>query len=526
MGRWLLPVITGVSTAWAFPPFNMGQLAWLSLVPLLFAVENCSWGEAFRRGYIAGLAFFGMTTWWVVHVSVPGAVATIAFLALYFGAAAVVFAVVRARIVGTDAAAPSGIDDSVVRNVGAAVVGSACWTTLEWVRGWFLLGGFPWNFLGVSQWQAGPFIQFASVTGVYGVSALLCFVNYAFYFTIRRLVRQIIKRTPVRRLSWEFYIAMVLVALAFMHGIGEIRSGQEQKTRTLRLGLVQPDIPQSLKFEPGEKQMILSRLSDQTEVLLADRPDLIIWPETAMPWIIQNDRESVELVTNILAKSKAYLLTGYFDDRYPKLYNAAILFTPQATIAGVYRKIHLVPFGEYVPLRSIWAPLLKRVGPKDYNVDDFFDMSTGDDYTILVANGFRFGAVICYEDTVPGLYRKFVQRDVDFMVNLTNDAWFKTSPELEMHLANAVFRAVENRRPLVRATNNGVTCVVGEHGFIRSRCLPFVQGSLSCELSLPADRTQTFYTRHGDVFVAACAAIAVLGIGLAAFRGNRLESRA
>ncbi|MGO9527960.1 MAG: apolipoprotein N-acyltransferase [Verrucomicrobiia bacterium] len=526
LGRWLLPVITGVSTAWAFPPFNMGQLAWLSLVPLLFAVENCSWGEAFRRGYIAGLAFFGMTTWWVVHVSVPGAVATIAFLALYFGAAAVVFAVVRARIVGTDAAAPSGIDDSVVRNVGAAVVGSACWTTLEWVRGWFLLGGFPWNFLGVSQWQAGPFIQFASVTGVYGVSALLCFVNYAFYFTIRRLVRQISKRTPVRRLSWEFYIAMVLVALAFMHGIGEIRSGQEQKTRTLRLGLVQPDIPQSLKFEPGEKQMILSRLSDQTEVLLADRPDLIIWPETAMPWIIQNDRESVELVTNILAKSKAYLLTGYFDDRYPKLYNAAILFTPQATIAGVYRKIHLVPFGEYVPLRSIWAPLLKRVGPKDYNVDDFFDMSTGDDYTILVANGFRFGAVICYEDTVPGLYRKFVQRDVDFMVNLTNDAWFKTSPELEMHLANAVFRAVENRRPLVRATNNGVTCVVGEHGFIRSRCLPFVQGSLSCELSLPADRTQTFYTRHGDVFVAACAAIAVLGIGLAAFRGNRLESRA
>ncbi len=243
-----------------------------------------------------------------------------------------------------------------------------------------------------------------------------------------------------------------------------------------------------------------------------------------MPWVIQNDRESVELVTNILARSKAHLLTGYFDDRYPKLYNAAILFTPRAGIAGVYRKIHLVPFGEYVPLRSIWAPLLKRVGPKDYNVDDFFDMSTGTDYTIFEADGFRFGSVICYEDTVPGLYRGYVQRDVDFMVNLTNDAWFKTSPELEMHLANAVFRAVENRRPLVRATNNGVTCVVGERGFIRSRCLPFVQGSLSCELSLPADRAQTFYTRHGDVFVAACVAIAVLGIGLAAFRDNRLQS--
>lgn len=518
MGRWLLPLITGVATAWAFPPFNMGQMAWLSLVPLLFAIENCAWGEAFRRGYIAGLAFFGMTTWWIVHVSVPGAVATIAFLALYFGAAASSFAVVRARIAGTD--------DSVVRNLAAAVVGTACWTTLEWVRGWFLLGGFPWNFLGVSQWQAGPLIQFASVTGVYGVSALLCLVNYAFYFTIRRLVRQIGKPAPLRRLSWEFYVAMVLVALAFMHGIGEIRSGQEQKTRSLRVGLVQPDIPQSLKFEPGEKQMILSRLGDQTDVLLADHPDLIIWPETAMPWVIQNDRESVDLVTNILAKSKAHLLTGYFDDRYPKLYNAAILFTPQAHIGGVYRKIHLVPFGEFVPLRSIWAPLLKRVGPKDYNVDDFFDMSTGDEYSIFEANGLRFGTVICFEDTLPDLYRRFVQRDVDFMVNLTNDAWFKTSPELQMHLANAVFRAVENRRLLVRATNNGVTCVVSEHGFIRSHCVPFVQGSLSSELSLPTERTQTFYTRHGDVFVAGCAVIAVLGIGLAAFRGNRLESRA
>src|SRR5208283_635455 len=159
----------------------MGQMAWLSLVPLLFAIENCPRGEAFRRGYIAGLVFFGMTTWWIVHVSVPGAIAVIAFLALYFGAAAAIFAMVGVRIAGTNTASTGGIDDSVVRNVCAAVVGTACWTTLEWVRGWFLLGGFPWNFLGASQWQAGPLIQFASVTGVYGVSALLCFVNYAFY---------------------------------------------------------------------------------------------------------------------------------------------------------------------------------------------------------------------------------------------------------------------------------------------------------------------------------------------------------
>jgi apolipoprotein N-acyltransferase len=127
---------------------------------------------------------------------------------------------------------------------------------------------------------------------------------------------------------------------------------------------------------------------------------------------------------------------------------------------------------------------------------------------------------------VPELYRGFVQRDVDFMVNLTNDAWFKTSPELEMHLASAVFRAVENRRPLVRATNNGVTCVVDEHGFVRAQCAPFAQGSLSYELHRAVDHTQTFYTRRGNVFIAACALVSIVAIGLAAFRGNRLQSRA
>jgi apolipoprotein N-acyltransferase len=524
--RWFLPVTAGVLTALAFPPFNMGQLAWLSLVPLIFAVENCDRGEAFRRGYIAGLAFFGMTVWWVVHVTVPGAVALIASLALYFGAASVVFAIVSARIAKTNAATPEVGADSVVRNLGAAVVASTSWVTLEWVRGWFLLGGFPWNDLGVSQWQAVPFIQFANVTGVYGVSALLCFVNFAFYFTIRRLIRQIGKDAPMRRLSWEFYAGMALVCLAFAHGLREIRSGAGQPSRTLRLGLVQADIPQTLKFDPNQKQMILSRHRELTEALLADRPELIIWPETATPWVIQNDRESVDLVTNILARSDAYLLTGFFDDRRPRMYNAAILFTPQRAIAGIYRKLHLVPFGEYIPLRAIWSPLLKRIGPKDYDVDDFFDLSPGDEYTVFEANGFRFGTVICFEDTVADLYCRFVQRDVDFMVNLTNDAWFKTSPESEMHLANAVFRAVENRRPLVRATNNGVTCAVSEHGFIRARCAPFTQASLSYELRLPADHTQTFYTRHGDVFVVACAVVSLVAIGLAAFRRNRLQSPA
>ena len=509
--------------AFAFPPFNINQLAWVALVPLLFAVENCDRGEAFRRGYIAGLTFFGMTVWWLVHVTVPGAIATVAFLALYFGAAAVVFSTVAAWLAKSTAADDDGSRDSLIRNLGAAVIGTTCWVTLEWVRGWFLLGGFPWNFLGVSQWQAGPLIQFANVTGVYGVSALLCFVNHGFYFTIRRIVRQMGGGTTARRLHWEFYVAMMLVCLALWHGIGEIRSGAGQSTRILRLALVQPDIPQSLKFDPNERGLILSRHRQLTETLLADHPDLIVWPETAIPWAVQYDPESAELVTNLLAKSQAHLLTGYFDNRQRQMFNAAILFTPKPVISDIYRKIHLVPFGEYVPLRRAWAPLLRKIGPRDYDVDDFFDLSAGEEYTIFDAMGVRFGAVICYEDTVPSLYRRFVQRDVDFMINLTNDAWFKTSPELETHLANAVFRAIESHRPLVRATNNGVTCVINEHGFITARCAPFKPATLSVSLSLPVDRAQPFYTRHGDVFVALCAVMAVTTLGFLLARSSRIR---
>jgi len=500
--------------ALAFPPFNMGQMAWLCLVPLFWALENCGRGEAFRRGYIAGLVFFGMTTWWIVHVTMPGSVGLVAFLSLYFGAAAAAFVMVRTLISRKCATAGSENNDPIIRNLIVAVVGTACWTTLEWLRGWFLWGGFPWNFLGVSQWQAVPLIQFANVTGVYGVSALLCFVNYTFYFTTRRFAQQLGKAVPVHRLSWEFYAGMVLVCLAFVHGVREIRAATGQESRTLRLGLVQADIPQTLKFDPESRKLILSRHRELTEALLAAHPDLIIWPETAMPWAVQNDRESVELITNILARSNAHLLTGFVDIRPPKMFNAAILLTPQPSIAGIYRKTHLVPFGEYIPLRALWSPLLKRIGPKDYDVDDFLDLSTGDGYTVFDAKGFRFGAVICYEDTVASLYRRFVQHGVDFMVNLTNDAWFKTSPESELHLANAVFRAVENRRPLVRATNNGITCVVNEQGFIRARCLPFIQASLSYELNVPGGREQTFYTKHGDVFVGICGVISIAMMGV------------
>lgn len=535
--RWLLPIATGVLLALAYPPFNFSQLAWLALVPLLFAAQRCDRGETFRRGYIAGLVFFGATVWWTIHVTLPGMVALVAFLALYFGAAAMLFTIVNRvfDIVNTlggaegdkraaaaadgdrkAADAEAGVEqgegtasDSAWRNLLVATMCSAAWVTLEWVRGWFLFGGFGWNGLGVSQHSVVPLIQFASVTGVYGVSALVCFVNFALFFTARRFVLKLYHPELLRQPSWEFYIAMILICGAFAQGLREIR--RMESPRTLRLALVQGDIPQSLKFDPREKPMILERYERLTRLAIAGKPDLIIWPETATPQPMRYDADSFALVTNLAAKADACLLTGTIDatphSSPPELFNGAILVCPEGRIAGIYHKIHLVPFGEYVPLRRLAVPFLKLLGPKGYEVGDDYGFENGKEFTVFEVGGVRFGTVICFEDTMPDLYRHFVQRGVDFMVNVTNDAWFKTSPAAEMHLANAVFRAAETRRPLVRCTNNGVTCVVDEFGFVRTRLQPFTDGSVNWELALPAARAITFYAQHGDVFVGVCAVV-------------------
>jgi len=496
--------------ALAYPPFDFGQLGWIALIPLLFALEGCALGEAFRRGYLAGVVFFALTIWWIVHVTLPGTVALIAFLALYFGAAAVWFTWIMPFAAGRQAAI-------AFRNLLVTMLGTAGWITLEWLRGKLLFGGFPWNFLGVTQWRAVPLIQFASVAGVYGVSALVCFINLAFYFTIRRFVTQMRQTGQRRGLSWEFYVAMALIGFALWYGFRTMFLQKPSFTRTLRLALVQGNIPQTLKFEPAQKPMILERYRTLTETATVSRVDMIVWPETATPDPLRYDPESFALVTNCAVKAKAYLLTGTIDvtpySSPAEVFNGAILVRPDGSLAEIYHKIHLVPFGEYVPLHKI-IPIFKWLTP----ITDSFER--GREFTLFHLGELRFGAVICFEDTVPEVYRRFIKRGADFMVNLTNDAWFKTSPAADMHLANAVFRCAETHRPLVRCTNNGITCLVDQFGFVnpQTRLAPFTRGSLLCELTVLEAANLTFYTTHGDWAVAVCALMTGLAIGLGWWR--------
>lgn len=507
--RWLLPILTGVLMALSYPSFNIGECAWICLLPLLFAMEGGNPRQAFWRGYLAGAVFFGMTIWWTVHVTILGTVALIAVLALYFGAAATGFALVRQK---------TGAGDVFVWNLVYALVGTSWWVTLEWVRGHFLFGGFGWNGMGVSQHQTLPLIQIASITGVYGVSVLVVLVNFGIYFTVRRFLGPAMGESSMRRLSWELYAVVIVLCGAFLYGLDILRK-EPATARGLRIALIQGNIPQSLKFDPNQKPMVLQRYRALTEKASLLKPELIIWPETALPDALRYDADSYGLATNMVARANAFLLTGSIDMAAGKTgiehFNGAVLMGADGRLLGLYHKIHLVAFGEYVPLRKI-LPIFKYFTP----IDGSFER--GQAHHIFHLPNLRFGTVICFEDTLPDLYRKFVKQGVDFMVNLTNDGWFKESPAAEMHLANAIFRAVETRRPLVRCTNNGVTCVVDEYGHINPRQrLPLHQeGMLVCELALPHQMEVTFYTQHGDWLVGCCALISAAAMGWFAWQAR------
>ncbi|MDW8344705.1 MAG: apolipoprotein N-acyltransferase [Verrucomicrobiae bacterium] len=509
-GSFGLPACAGVVLALAYPPFDAFQLGWVGLIPLLWAVESVPPGEAFRRGYLAGLFFFGLTVWWVGHVTVPGAVTLIILLALYFGAAGWWLGLVGRYFFRNG-------HDRAGRNLLAALVAAAGWVVIEWFRARFIMGGFGWNGLGVSQYRAAALLQFISVTGGYGASALLVVINVIFYATVRRWLMHLRAGQPVRRLSWELYAVMVTVCVLFLVGAREIARRDQTPSQSLRVLMVQANIPQSLKFVPDKAQMILDRHRHLTLTGAASQPNLIIWPETALPHPMRYDPVSYELATNIAITTGTYLLTGTIDYRSgsypPEAYNAAILLGPDGTTRQIYHKIHLVPFGEYVPFQRWTRGLLKLIGPEGYDITEGFGFHRGREWTVFTLwepVELRFASVICFEDTVPHLYRQFARQDVHFLVNLTNDAWFRESPAAAQHLANAVFRAIETRRPLLRATNNGITSIVDQCGVVRAELAPFTEGALTATINIPLEPPTTFYMRHGDVFVAVCALVAFL----------------
>ena len=510
---WLAAILSGLLCTACFPPFNVSWLCWIALTPLISAVwfsganSKRRWLRNLLLGYVAGVTFFTSALSWLASL---GALYESFFLrglsfllSIYLGMHFAFWAWFVGLI------APNQFLSSG-KNLLVAFVAACAWVAHEWVRGW-LFSGFGWDGLGVALSANWPMIQIAEFTGVAGLSFLIAFANMIAVTTALRLVHE----TRTRQMRPHFDLTLTMLALVGLFAFGLHRIQFPARATPLRVAAVQANVPQLQKFDPQFTRMIFERLTNYSVVALRANPpaDLIVWPESSVPDLARDQTTlSHRFVINFATSSRADLLLGSLDSEDRHDYNAALLVGAGGHAMQIYRKLHLVPFGEYVPLRHsfpLFAAIASRWVPADFEV--------GREFTVfrLTKSNVAVAPLICFEDTIGELTRRFVLRGANLLVNMTNDAWFLHSAGSEQHLGNAVFRCVEGRRPMVRAANTGVTCFINEFGRVTQvlrdeKGSTFTEGVLIGEVNVPQDGGLTFYVRHGELFAKACAGVTLI----------------
>ncbi|HEY2799820.1 MAG TPA: apolipoprotein N-acyltransferase [Chthoniobacterales bacterium] len=517
---WLAAVLSGLLVTACFAPFDCIWLCWFALTPLLAAIWFS--GEGGKRrgardlllGYVAGLVFYWTAFSWLYTVTWLGLILLAPYMAIYFALWGWLAGLVRPRRPAARSQPNEFLQKarspwlSSARNLGIASLLACGWTGLEWVRGW-MFSGWGWNGMGVPLHGILPLIQIAQFTGVAGLSFVVVFANVITIATVRRFIAE----TKVQQRRPHFDFTLTLVAIVGICAYG-IRVMQERPpTRPLRVAAVQSDVPREEKFSLQFQGATFYKFAHLTRLALATKPppDLVIWPESAMPGPVLEDASNYRFVMNVSAAMNADLLLGSLDQDEKGDYNAALLIPARAGKPQVYHKLHLVPFGEYVPGRNAVPFVAEVVG--DQVPSDF---SRGKDTVVFrLTNGLLVAPLICFEDTLGELTRQFVLRGANLLANVTNDGWFLRSAGSQQHLNNAIFRCVETRRPLVRAANTGVTCFVNQFGRVTqaltdSKGSTFTEGVLTGVVEVPTSRALTFYVRHGELFAELCGCVALI----------------
>jgi len=482
----LVAALSGGLLALSFPRPDLYLLAWVALVPLLLVMEK----RPFASGFWAGATFFSAVLYWLNIVmttfggldpfsSLVAYLLLVTYLALFFGVAT--WLAWRSK-----------------QRLGVPVLFSlpVIWVALELLRSW-LLTGFPWALIGYSQQNFSLAIQSADVTGVYGVGLMLIAVN--------ALIAQLIQYP--RHVFSRWAVIGVALLLTSHFGYGIWRSGQlsDERPEQLRVALIQGNFEQSQKWDPALQQQTIDRYLSLSHQALADLPDLLIWPEAATPFFLQDPSPLAVQVHELPQRSGIPLLVGSpayqvgSDGAYQYL-NSAFLIGTDGVRHARSDKVHLVPFGEYVPLGKLLSFIDKLVvGVGDFVPGAIVPLPLGEH---------RLGVLVCYEVIFPYLARQHVQQGADLLVNITNDAWFGHSSAPYQHLAMARFRAIEHRIWLARSANTGISALIAPSGEVVLSGPIFETLQMTGRVGLGA--VPTFYTRFGDLFALACLLLTTL----------------
>jgi apolipoprotein N-acyltransferase len=494
--HYFIAACSGLLLTACFPRIGLAFVAWIALIPLLYLADRNKPPACFTLGWLAGL-FHGLSLlYWITFVvnrygnlPLPVSLAIcfllVAYLAIFPGLFCAGLSWLRHRDLPWLSAAPF------------------LWVALELGKS-RLLTGFPWENLGYSQYSWLPIIQMAELTGVLGISFVLVLSNVLLFSLLFSKNRQ---RRALTRL-YPLFLLIFLVSLIVGYGSWRMASLEGDRGPSFTVALVQGNIAQDTKWDPAFQQTTLEKYDRLTREVARHRPQLVIWPETATPFYFLADRKNTETLFRLVREVQIPLLFGSpaygRKGELVRFYNRAYLLDGYGTLIGYYDKIHLVPFGEYVP----WKNILFFV---DKLVQAAGDFASGEQAVVLDLPPARAGVLICYEAIFPELSRDLVNGGANLLVNLTNDAWFGRSSAPYQHLSMAVLRSVENRVPMARCANTGISAFIDARGRIQGLTSLFEDATMLGTVQLGDGKT--LYTRYGDWFAWTCLCVTVFVFG-------------
>ncbi len=504
----LLALASGLLTALALPTafgahrfLHLGGLAWIGLMPLVWALRRQKSEHGFSIGFLWGCAYYGISLYWMfIALRVYGEVSPwVSALGLALSV------MIEATFTGLAIWLAGFLKR---RGLPMALGLPLAWVVQDYLRNFIPFGGFSWSALAYTQHDFRTLLQVLDVTGVYGITFLVVMANVV-------LAELVVLRRRV--LFWPAGVFVALFILAVGYGGWRFKNIQhvENSSERLQVAIVQGNIPQDQKWLEEKIEEIVLRHLVLTRESLVSHPDLVLWPEAAYPAVLPPEIKRISLMEGLPVPLLMGVVTytGLIPETWPimtdetdfRLYNSAVLVQPGGTLTARYDKSHLVPMGEYIPL-SRWLPFLRQVVPA---MGEFTSGSRVELMTLeSTSPPRRFGVTICYEDLFPEIARRWTQRGADFLVNLTNDAWYEDSSAVFQHADFSRYRSIENRRALVRATNTGVTAVFGPTGETLATAPLFEEAVLTA--TVPLSGVRSFYTSFGDIFAWGCVVVVTL----------------
>ena len=496
-----LSILSAALLVLSFPDFNLWPLAWVGLAPLFVAVaRRPSRGSSFLLGWMTGTLFFYGSCYWVTYpmIRYGGIPAWLAFLLL----------VIPTSIVGLFPAACCMMLARAVARFGlrSLFIAPILWAALEWTR----LGvtGLLWDAIGYSQAYASPLILPARWGGVYLVGFLIVMVNASLAYMLLQRDARSLKIGTIAILG----VAAILCA-AFLDVLVRVPSNSDPGAPAAIVVAVQPDVPMDPVNSEAEMAALTERHYSLSESALGKllgpdaTPRVVIWPESPMNFRYAGDAHFRSQVTDFALRNRTSVL---FNSQEPApaggIYNSAVMVDEEGLLVAQYDKIRLLPFGEYVPLPR-WLPGVSSIPAM---VGDF---TPGAKYTLMPLGRARTGVFICFESTFPSIARHFTEDGADVLVNISNDGYLGETPVMRQHLANTIFRAVENDRPVLRVTNTGITAFISAKGEVMDATIGF-QPAVRTWTVYRAIGGKTFYTKFGDMFAGLCALLSLVIVAL------------